>query len=151
VDLIRSYAPGFIFTTSLPPASVAGALASVRHLKKSNVERERHQEVTQTVKERLGQVGIPYLKNPAHIVPVMVCDAPSSKRASDQLLVDHRIYVQAINFPTVPRGQERLRITPSPYHTKEMIDQLVSSLIHVWKENQVSFLLPLLLFLFLLS
>lgn len=134
MDLIRSYAPGFIFTTSLPPATVAGALASVRHLYHSKEERQMQQKVTKEVKARLERGGIPVLPNPSHIVPVMVYDAELCKLASDKLLVDHQIYVQPINYPTVPMGEERLRITPGPLHTPAMMDHLVSSLQTVWSE-----------------
>ena len=148
VDMIRSYAPGFIFTTSLPPPVVAGALAGVRYLKHSSAEREGQQANTLRVKERMSEVGLPYLKNPSHIVPVMVCDAETCKRASDQLLINHQIYVQPINYPTVAMGTERLRVTPTPFHTKEMVDHLIDSLMTVWKDNNVCFSTSFFLLLF---
>ncbi len=131
-DAIRSFAPGFIFTTSLAPAVVAGAIASIRHLKNSDAERQRHQERTATVKRRLTAAGIPVLANPSHIVPVMVNNPVHCKAVSDTLLDAYGIYVQPINYPTVPRGTERLRITPTPLHTDEQIDHLVEALSALW-------------------
>ena len=131
-DAIRSYAPGFIFTTSLAPAVVAGAIASIRHLKVSQVERARHQDRAATVKRRLADAGIPVLTNPSHIVPVMVNNPVHCKAVSDTLLDQYGIYVQPINYPTVPRGTERLRITPTPLHTDEQIDRLVVALGSLW-------------------
>ena len=132
VDFVRSTAPGFIFTTSLPPAIAAGAVASIRHLKSSTLERERHQEVVAKVKEKLAQASIPVGPTPSHIIPLMLGDAYLCKQASELLLKEHGIYVQAINYPTVPRGTERLRLTPSAVHTDQMIEELVEALKSVW-------------------
>jgi len=131
-DFVRSYASGFIFTTSLPPAVAAGAAASIRYLKESSAERERQQDRVAKVRRRLDAIGIPHLANPSHIVPVMVGDAVRCKLLSDQLLQEHGIYVQPINFPTVPRGTERLRITPLPVHSDADIDHLIDALSAVW-------------------
>jgi 5-aminolevulinate synthase len=137
-DAIRSYASGFIFTTSLAPAIVAGALASVRHLKVSGLERARHQERARTLKRRLAAAGLPVLDNPSHIVPVMVCNPVHCKAISDTLLDRFGIYVQPINYPTVPRGTERLRLTPQPQHSDAEMDHLVASLSALWSECPVS-------------
>jgi 5-aminolevulinate synthase len=131
-DFVRSFASGFIFSTALPPAIAAGALASIRHLKKSNVERQQHQERVRQVRAGLDAAGIPHMLNPSHIVPVMVGDAALCKRLSDDLLAQFNIYVQPINYPTVPRGTERLRITPTPMHSQEDIAELVNALSSIW-------------------
>ncbi|MCC7260597.1 MAG: 5-aminolevulinate synthase [Alphaproteobacteria bacterium] len=132
VDTVRSYAPGFIFTTALPPVIGAGVLASVRHLRASDAERTKHQERAATVKKRLRAAGIPVMEeSTTHIVPVLVGDAVRCKQASDELLEEFGIYIQPINYPTVPRGTERLRITPTPLHTDAMIDDLVDALSEV--------------------
>jgi 5-aminolevulinate synthase len=133
-DFIRSFASGFIFTTSLPPAVAAGALTSIRHLKSSSQERARHQERVARLRSRLDQAGVAHLDNPSHIVPVMVCDPVLCKQISDLLIDRYGIYVQPINYPTVPRGTERLRITPSPHHTDADIEHLVRALAEIWAE-----------------
>jgi 5-aminolevulinate synthase len=132
IDFIRSFAPGFIFTTSLPPAIAAGAAASIRHVRDASDLRERHQERAQRVKRRLREAGLPVMTSPSHIVPVMVGDARLCKEACDDLLERHCIYVQPINYPTVPRGAERLRLTPSPQHSDDDIERLVAALSDVW-------------------
>lgn len=134
VDAIRSYASGFIFTTTMPPAVAAAAAASVRYLKQSQVERARHQERAATLRRLLLNSGLPVLINKSHIVPVMVGDPALCKQASDLLLSDHGIYIQPINYPTVPRGTERLRITPTPVHTDAMMQELAHALLSVWQE-----------------
>jgi 5-aminolevulinate synthase len=131
-DFIRSYASGFIFTTALPPAIAAGATASIQYLKQSQFERARHQERVRTLRKRLDAIGIPYMKNESHIVPVMVGNAAKCKMISDILLERHGIYIQPINYPTVPRGTERLRITPTPFHTDEDMQKLVGALSELW-------------------
>ena len=131
-DAIRCYAPGFIFTTSLAPAIAAGALASIRHLKASSTERERHQERVRTLKRKLKAAGLPVMENPSHIVPVMVGDPVHCKAVTDTLLNHYRIYVQPINYPTVPRGTERMRFTPSPVHTDAQIADLIAALEELW-------------------
>ncbi|MFM9827940.1 MAG: 5-aminolevulinate synthase [Sphingomonas sp.] len=137
-DFVRSFASGFIFTTALPPALAAGATASIRHLKASNFERDRQQERVAKVRARLHAIGIPTLENPSHIIPVMVGDAHKCKRISDWLLDNHGIYVQPINYPTVPVGTERLRITPSPVHSDADIDKLVSALSEIWSQCELA-------------
>jgi 5-aminolevulinate synthase len=133
-DAIRSYAPGFIFTTSLAPAIAAGAVASIRHLKVSRAERDRHQERVRALKNRLAAAGLPAMDNPSHIVPILVGDPVLTKRITDALLDRFAIYVQPINYPTVPRGTERLRLTPTPLHSDADIDHLVMALGTLWTE-----------------
>ena len=137
IDFVRSHSPGFIFTTSLPPVIAAGALASIKHLTASNEERRLHQARVASVKARLAQARIPVLANPSHIVPVMIGDAVMAKQASDELLRRHDIYVQPINYPTVARGAERLRITPSPLHDDAMTERLAEALDDVWQRLQL--------------
>ena len=132
VDFVRSFASGFIFSTALPPAVAAGAAASIRHLKQSSAERELQQERVAQVRRKLDLMGIPHLDNPSHIIPVMVGDAKKAKMISDWLMENHGIYVQPINYPTVPVGTERLRITPSPVHSDDDIEQLVKALSDIW-------------------
>jgi 5-aminolevulinate synthase len=136
---VRSYASAFIFTTALPPAVAAAAHAAVRHLKVSQAERELHQRQAQTTKHALTAAGLPVLDNPSHIVPVMVRDAELCKAASDLLLERHGIYIQPINYPTVARGTERLRITPSPMHSDAHIAELVDALVDVWETLRIPF------------
>jgi 5-aminolevulinate synthase len=133
IDAVRSYAPGFIFTTALPPAICAAATAAIRHLKTSQWERERHQERVGRVKAVLNSAGLPVMPSPTHIVPVLVGDPEQCKAASDLLLAEHGVYIQPINYPTVPRGLERLRITPSPLHDDALIDALAEALVDVWQ------------------
>ena len=132
VDAVRSYAPGFIFTTALPPAICAAATAAIRHLKTSGWERERHQERAARVKAVLNAAGLPVMPGTTHIVPVLVGDPEKCKAACDMLLSEHGVYIQPINYPTVPRGMERLRITPSPYHDDALVDALAEALVDVW-------------------
>ncbi|WP_420133863.1 5-aminolevulinate synthase [Rhodopseudomonas sp.] len=132
IDAVRSYAPGFIFTTALPPPICAAATAAIRHLRASTWERERHQDRAARVKAVLNNAGIPVMPTDTHIVPVFVGDAEKCKKASDLLLEQHGIYIQPINYPTVARGLERLRITPSPYHDDKLIDALAEALVSVW-------------------
>ncbi len=134
VDFVRSFGNGFIFTTSLPPAVAAGACASVRHVRNTQALRDRHQERSETLKNRLKEAGLPVMPSVCHIVPLLVGDAALCKRASDLLLERHRIYVQPINYPTVPMGAERLRLTPCPLHDDAMMDRLVDALIDVWRD-----------------
>jgi 5-aminolevulinate synthase len=132
IDAVRSYAPGFIFTTALPPAICAAATAAIRHLKTSSWERERHQERAARVKAVLSASGLPVMPTTTHIVPVLVGDPEKCKAASDLLLAEHGVYIQPINYPTVPRGMERLRVTPSPYHDDTLVDALAEALVDVW-------------------
>ena len=131
-DYVRSFSSGFIFTTALPPALAAGACAAVSHLKQSSAERERQQDRVRRVREGLDQRRIPHLDNPSHIVPVMVFDPVQCKLISDLLMEEFGVYIQPINYPTVPRGLERLRITPSPLHSDEDIDHLLGALDAIW-------------------
>jgi 5-aminolevulinate synthase len=133
IDTVRSYAPGFIFTTALPPAVCAAATAAIRHLKTSQWERERHQDRAARTKAVLAAASLPVMTSPTHIVPLSVGDPERCKEASDLLLAEHGIYIQPINYPTVPRGTERLRITPSPYHDDALIDALAEALVDVWQ------------------
>lgn len=144
IDTVRSYAPGFVFSSSLPPMLVAGAAASVNVLKGSEGQelRRLHQTHAHTLICMLEEVGIPTLPTQSHIVPVAVGDARICKSISDTLLAEHNIYVQSINFPTVPRGTERLRVTPGPFHTEEMMVRFVDALTQVWKEHELDFLPP---------
>jgi 5-aminolevulinate synthase len=137
-DYVRSFASGFIFSTALPPAIAAGACASIKHLKRSQIERQRHQERVAQVRRRLDAIGIPTLDNPSHIIPVMVGDAHKCKMISDWLMEHHGIYVQPINYPTVPVGTERLRITPSPVHTDGDVDRLVTALSEIWSQCELA-------------
>ena len=133
-DFVRSNASGFIFTTALPPAVAAAATASIEHLKRSPFERMQHQQAVAKVRARLDSIGIPHMPNPSHIIPVMVGDPVKCKWISDHLLDNHGIYIQPINYPTVPKGTERLRITPTPAHTDGDIDRLVGALHELWSQ-----------------
>jgi 5-aminolevulinate synthase len=133
-DAVRSYAPGFIFTTALPPAICAAACASIRHLKNSEWERERHQTSVARTKAVLTSAGLPVMPSTTHIVPIAVGDPEKCKAASELLLEQHGIYIQTINYPTVPKGTERLRITPSPYHDNSLIDMLAAAMVDVWQK-----------------
>jgi 5-aminolevulinate synthase len=137
IDAVRSYAPGFIFTTALPPPVCAAATAAIRHLKTSQWERDRHQDRAARTKAVLAAAALPVMTSPTHIVPVFVGDPERCKQASDLLLSDHGIYIQPINYPTVPRGAERLRITPSPYHDDGLTDALAEALVDVWYKLRI--------------
>jgi len=137
IDCIRSYAPGFIFTTSLSPVLVAGALASVRHLRASSEERRFQQEAAAMLKAKFAAAGLPAMPSDTHIVPLLVGCPVKAKRISDILLAEYGLYVQPINFPTVPRGTERLRFTPGPCHTAEMMDELTAALVEIWGRDEI--------------
>ena len=139
IDAVRSYAPQFIFTTTIPPSIAASAATAVRHLKTSSAERERHQSMAKLVKHALHAAGLPVLDNASHIVPLMVGDAAKCKRASEMLLARHEIYIQPINYPTVAKGTERLRITPTPRHDESQVATLVEALVDVWKALDLPF------------
>ncbi|WP_265570474.1 5-aminolevulinate synthase [Sphingomicrobium nitratireducens] len=139
IDCIRSYAPGFIFTTSLSPVLVGGALASVRHLKGSSVEREAQQAAAALLKRKFAEANLPVMPSVTHIVPLLVGCPVKAKRISDILLAEYGLYVQPINFPTVPRGTERLRFTPGPCHTEKMMDELTGALVEIWDRLELDF------------
>jgi 5-aminolevulinate synthase len=139
IDTVRSYAPAFIFTTALPPAVCAAATAAIRHLKTSQWERDRHQDRVARTKAALAAAALPVMTTPSHIIPVFVGDPERCKEASDLLLSDHGIYIQPINYPTVPKGLERLRITPSPNHDDGLIVSLAEALVDVWQKLGLSF------------
>jgi 5-aminolevulinate synthase len=136
-DAVRSYAPGFIFTTALPPPICAAATAAIRHLKASSFERERHQERAARVKSVLNAAGLPVMPNDTHIVPIFVGEPDKCKEATDLLLAEYGIYIQPINYPTVPKGSERLRITPTPYHEDAVINALAEALVDVWERLEL--------------
>jgi 5-aminolevulinate synthase len=138
VDFVRSFASGFIFTTALPPAVAAGACAAIKHLKQSSAERESQQAKVAQVRERLDAAGIPHIENPSHIIPVMVGDPVKCKWLSDVLMDRYGIYIQPINYPTVPKGTERLRITPSPVHSQDDIDRLIGALEELWAQCELA-------------
>jgi len=137
IDCIRSYAPGFIFTTSLSPVLVAGALASVRHLKQSQEERRAQQEAAAMLKGKFAVAGLPVMPSDTHIVPLLIGCPVKAKRVSDILLAEYGLYVQPINYPTVPRGTERLRFTPGPTHRAEMMDELTSALVEILSRDEL--------------
>ena len=139
VDAVRSFAPQFIFTSTLPPSVAASAAAAVKHLKRSTAERERHQHMAKLVKHALRAAGLPVMDNPSHIVPVLVGDARQCRAASELLLERHAIYIQPINYPTVARGTERLRVTPTPAHSEAQVADLVEALVDVWKTLGLKF------------
>lgn len=134
IDAIRSYASGFIFTTSIAPAIVAGALASIRHLKMSSVERDIQQERARTLKAKFIKAGVPVMENDSHIVPIIVGDPVLCKQLTDTMMSRFNIYVQPINYPTVPKGTERIRFTPGPVHSDEEMDYLVECMSQLWSE-----------------
>ena len=134
IDFIRSYSPGFIFTTSIPPAIASGAIASIRYVKDNQQLRDKLKEKCLLIKEKLLAANIPFLKTKSHIIPIIIGDSKLCKKAADELLEKHSVYLQPINYPTVPRGEERLRITPSPLHTDQMIDELINALKFTWKK-----------------
>ncbi|ATE66906.1 5-aminolevulinate synthase [Rhizorhabdus dicambivorans] len=137
IDVIRSYAPGFIFTTSLAPVLVAGALASVKHLKESSIEREGQQAAAAMLKKLFADAGLPVMDTVTHIVPLMVGDPVKAKKVSDILLAEYGVYVQPINYPTVPRGTERLRFTPGPAHSEAMMRELTQALVEIWSRMEM--------------
>ncbi len=139
VDAVRSFAPSFIFTSTLPPSVAASAAAAVRHLKRSSVERERHQHMAKLVKHALRAAGLPVMDNPSHIVPVFVGDARKCRAASEMLLERHAVYIQPINYPTVAKGTERLRVTPTPAHSEAQVAELVEALVDVWRALDLKF------------
>ena len=134
IDFIRSYSPGFIFTTSIPPAIASGAIASIRYVKDNQQLRDKLKEKCLLIKEKLLAANIPFIKTKSHIIPIIIGDSKICKKASDELLEKHKVYLQPINYPTVPRGEERLRITPSPLHTDQMINDLINALKYTWKK-----------------
>ena len=134
VDAVRSYAPGFIFTTALPPGLAAAAVASIRHLKTSSAEREAQQRQIARTRARLTAAGLPVMPSETQIIPILVGDPEACKAASDRLLDGHGIYIQPINYPTVPRGTERLRITATPFHDDALIDELADALVETWTQ-----------------
>lgn len=142
IDAVRSYAPGFIFTTAMPPAIAAAARTSVRHLKASQKERDGQQKQASMTKKKLSQAGLPVMPSETHIVPLFVGDPDLCKKASDLLLEKHGIYIQPINYPTVPRGTERLRITPTPFHEDALIDGLCAALKDVWEQLELDYIEP---------
>jgi 5-aminolevulinate synthase len=139
IDAVRSYAPGFIFTTALPPPICAAATAAIRHLKASDCERERHQQRAARVKSGLSAANLPIMPTDTHVIPLMVGDPEKCKLASALLLSDHGIYIQPINFPTVPTGTERLRITPSPFHDDDLVAGLAEALVDAWVRLRLPF------------
>ena len=134
IDFVRSFAPGFIFTTSLPPAIASGAIASIKYIKNNNELRKKLNEKCLLIKEKLLKSNIPFIKTKSHIIPIIIGDSVLCKKVSDELYDKHKVYLQSINFPTVPRGEEGLRITPTPLHTDKMIDELIYALKQTWKK-----------------